>query len=44
MIMILLNSELITRRRRRKREMWVRQVVLEIKAEAETLGIYMKEN
>jgi len=43
MIMILLNSELITRRRR-KREMWVRQVVSEIKAEAETLDIYMKEN
>jgi hypothetical protein len=43
MIMILLNSELITRKRR-KSEMWVRQVVIEIKAEAETMGIYMKEN
>ena len=41
--MILLDSELITRRRK-KREMWVRRVVLEIKVEAETMGIYMKEN
>jgi hypothetical protein len=43
MIMVFLNSELITRRRR-ETEMWVRQVVLEIKAEADAIGIYVKEN